>query len=105
MKGTTIVTLSLTACSLILYGVSLLAQAPHGTQSEEVPRGTIDGVNATFTLDFQPAPWGSIHVYRNGARLQRNNDYTLGGPNHLQIIFNPPGIPQPGDTVFADYTY
>ncbi len=97
---------------------SLPAQTPHGTTSEEVPRGAIDGVNASFTLNFQPAPWGSIHVYRNGMRLKRvvqsgpallPGDYTLGGPNHMQIIFQPaclPScIPQPTDTLLADYTY
>ena len=99
----------------LLFGLVMLycvgetnAQAPHGTASEETPKGTVDGVNATFTLNFQPLPWGSIHVFRNGLRQQRNFDYTLGGPNHMQIIFNPCCIPQPGppvDTLLADYTY
>ncbi len=86
----------------VLY---LHAQAPHGTASEEVPRGVIDGTNTTFTLNFQPAPWGSIHVFRNGLRQQRNNDFTLGGPNHTQVIFNVISTPQPGDILLADYTY
>lgn len=91
------------------------AQAPHGTASEETPRGAIDGVNSSFTLNFQPAPFSSIHVYRNGLRQQRNLDYLLTGPNHMQIVFQPipvqpPGtipmvVPQPGDSLLADYTY
>ncbi len=85
--------------------ISLPAQAPHGTASEEVPRGLIDGTNTTFTLNFQPAPWGSIHIFRNGLRQQRNNDFTLGGLNHTQVIFNVIAIPQPGDILLADYTY
>jgi hypothetical protein len=85
--------------------LALVGQTPHGTASEEVPRGVIDGVNATFTLNFQPAPWGSIHVFRNGLRQQRNNDFTLGGLNHTQVIFNAISTPQPGDILFADYTY
>ncbi len=99
-------------CSMVGFGtidIIVHAQVPHGTASEEVPRGVIDGVNATFTLNFQPAPWGSIHLFRNGMRVQRNNDYTLGGSNHMQVIFspscNPSCIPQPGDTLLADYTY
>ncbi len=92
-----------------------MAQAPHGIQSEEVPRGAIDGVNSSFALNFQPAPFGSLHVFRNGLRQKRNLDYILTGPNHMQIVFQPlpvvpPGtigqvIPQPGDILLADYTY
>jgi hypothetical protein len=90
--------------------MDLIAQAPHGTQSEEVPRGVIDGTNTTFTLNFQPAPWGSIHVFRNGLRMQRNLDYLLGGTNHTQVIFSTPAcvsncVPQAGDTIVVDYTY
>jgi hypothetical protein len=100
--------------SIIILSVALIftnlpprihAQAPHGTASEEAPRGVIDGTNTIFTLNFQPAPWGSIHVYRNGLRQQRNNDFTLGGPNHTQVIFNLIATPQPGDILLADYTY
>jgi hypothetical protein len=90
---------------LIFASIGALSQAPHGTASEEVPRGVIDGTNTTFTLNFQPAPWGSIHVFRNGLRQQRNNDFTLGGPNHTQVIFNLIAAPQPGDILLADYTY
>jgi hypothetical protein len=99
-------------CTLIL---PIHAQAPHGTASEEVPRGVIDGTNVTFTLNFQPAPWGSIHVYRNGLRQMRHTDFELGGLNHTQILFIPIpvvppgtgilGVPQPGDILLADYTY
>jgi hypothetical protein len=108
-----------------LSDVAIIVHAQaHGTASEEVPRGAIDGVNGTYTLNFQPLPWGSIHFYRNGRRLQRNTDYSLGGPNHTQIIFlstctypvwidnilnvpviGPCAVPQPGDVLLADYTY
>ncbi len=91
---------------LLLIISGLIAQAPHGTASEEVPRGVIDGANATFTLNFQPAPWGSIHVFRNGLRQWRNADYILTGPNHMQIIFTSTCcIPQVGDRLLVDYTY
>jgi hypothetical protein len=106
-------------CFIVLMGISciiaLYAQSPHGTASEEVPRGVIDGTNTTFTLNFQPAPWGSLHFFRNGLRQQRNVDYMLTGPNHMQIVFLPIpvlppgtgflGAPQPGDILLADYTY
>lgn len=87
---------------------SVFAQS-HGTASEEVPRGVIDGVNGTFTLNFQPAPFASLHLFRNGLRLHRGVDYTLGGQFFLNVIFSsscPSScIPQPGDVLLADYTY
>ena len=85
--------------------VSVYAQGGHGTASEEVPRGALDGTNTTFTLNFQPLPWASIHVYVNGLRLHRGNDYTLGGTFNSQLIFTAAATPQPGDVVLADYTY
>lgn len=89
--------------------MDVIAQAPHGTASEEVPRGLIDGANPSFTLNFQPSPWGSLHVFRNGLRLQRNLDYILTGTNHMQIVFTltcaPSCVPMPGDIILADYTY
>ena len=90
--------------------VHVHAQA-HGTSSGEHPRGTMDGINTTFQLNFQPAPWGSIHVFLNGLRLDRNLDFVLGGPNMSQIQFALPAtaptivIPQPGDVLVVDYTY
>jgi hypothetical protein len=96
------------ACGLVtvvsgLHFYVIHAQPPHGTASEEVPRGAVDGVNFTYILTFQPAPWGSLHVFRNGLRQMRHLDYELGGPNHTQVIFVL--IPQPGDILLADYTY
>lgn len=90
------------------WGITVFAQS-HGTASEEVPRGVIDGVNATFTLNFQPLPFASLHLFRNGLRLHRGVDYTLGGQFFLNVIFSsscPSScIPQPGDVLLADYTY
>lgn len=101
--------------SVLVIGIDTIRPAvhaqAHGTASEEVPRGAIDGINTVFTLNFQPAPWASIHVYLNGLRLHRNYDYVLGGPNMEQIQFAPPAtaptinIPLPGDLLLVDYTY
>jgi hypothetical protein len=109
--GLTLISIGL----IIIVSQLLFAQSPHGIVSEETPRGAIDGVNSSFTLNFQPAPFSSIHLFRNGLRQQRNVDYILSGPNHMQIVFNPlpvqpPGtvgliIPIPGDSLLADYTY
>ena|SRR5215813_2467063 len=99
-------------CLLGMLALCLgLGQAPHGISSEEVPSGVLDGANSTFTLSFQPLPWSSLHLYRNGLRLKRGLDYVLSGQNHNQVVFCNPcadgssGIPLPGDVIVADYTY
>lgn len=73
--------------------------------NEETLQGVIDGVNATFTIQFQPLPWSSLKVWRGGVRLKRGLDYSLGGTNHRDIVFAPAQIPQLNDVLLADYTY
>jgi hypothetical protein len=84
---------------------------------EETPLGVLDGNNAIFTIQHQPAPWSAIKLYRNGMRLKRAvfpqglGDYVLDTTvfNSTKIVFQPACIPscipQPGDTLLADYTY
>jgi hypothetical protein len=90
---------------------------------EETPLGVIDGINPTFAIAHQPLPWGAIKLYRNGIRLKRfvavpgtpagafQGDYTLDTTvfSNTKIVFlpacTPSCIPQPGDTLLADYTY
>jgi len=68
----------------------------------ETPSGTIDGVNATFTLVNTVAPANSLMLYKNGL-LQAagvSNDFTLSGST---ITFNAGAIPKSGDTLIATY--
>ena len=70
--------------------------------TNETPSGTIDGVNSVFTLLHAPAPVTSLALYRNGLRQAMGGDFTLSG---TQITFSAGNIPQPGDTLLADYEY
>jgi len=45
----------------------------------ETPSGTIDGVNATFTLSKTPNPTASLTLTLNGQVLIQGSDYTLSG--------------------------
>lgn len=45
----------------------------------ETPTGTIDGANATFTLDFEPNPTSSLLLWLNGVYQNQGSDYTLSG--------------------------
>lgn len=71
------------------------------TQSvlEETLAGTLDGANAVFTVTHAPI---QVQVYRNGIRQKNNFDFTLLGAT---FTFLAGAVPQPGDTVFADYTW
>lgn len=65
----------------------------------EVPGGTIDGMNGTFTLANTPQGL-SLMLFRNGIYLTANSDYTLTGTT---IQFVSGAIPQPGDALIAEY--
>ena len=67
----------------------------------ELPGGTLDGSNTSFTLANAPTPSTTLHLYQNGLRLQSGVDYVLTGS---VITFL--AIPQPGDALpLADYRY
>jgi hypothetical protein len=67
----------------------------------EVPSGTIDGVNATFTLANTPTA-GSVTLHKNGIRqfVGAGNDYTISS---LTVTFLAGNLPQVGDNLLADY--
>jgi hypothetical protein len=69
---------------------------------QETPAGTVNGVNATFTLAQAPTPASSLHLYLNGVRLRQGTDYTLSGTT---ITYVAGSVPQTGDTHHADYRY
>lgn len=65
----------------------------------EVPTGTVNGVNAAFTLANTPTS-GSLHLYKNGLRQKVTTDYTLSGTT---VTFVAGNLPQTGDLLLADY--
>ncbi|MCE5306326.1 MAG: hypothetical protein LLG20_01665 [Acidobacteriales bacterium] len=66
----------------------------------EVPSGSVDGVNAAFTLVNSPDPAGSLSLYRNGVLQKPGFDYSITGAS---ITFVSTAIPQSGDTLLASY--
>lgn len=67
----------------------------------EVPSGTVDGINATFTLSSSPVA-GSSHVYVNGSlqEVGATADYTIAGAT---ITFNVGAIPATGSKILVSY--
>jgi len=67
---------------------------------EEIPAGTLDGTNVTFTLSAVPTPASSLALYRNGVLQKAGLDFNLSG-NIIQFLVV--STPQPGDTLLASY--
>ena len=65
----------------------------------EVPGGTINDTNSTFTLVNAPSGQ-SLALYRNGVYLTAGSDYNLTGST---IVFINSAQPRSGDSVVASY--
>lgn len=67
----------------------------------EVPSGTINSINDTFTLANTPIA-GSQHLYKNGVRQNPGGglDYTI---STATITFLAGNIPQTSDVLLVDY--
>lgn len=100
-------------------GATLLCVTPSalgiGTPvHNEIPAGSVNGTNATFTLANSPIS-GTQEIYVNGIRMCPGATSTAtcgtGGPpvdyviSGNTITFNSPSIPQTGDTILADYSH
>jgi hypothetical protein len=89
------------SADLLLAYYRLAASLPGvGFVDAETPAGTVDGVNASFTLVQAPNPASSLGLYRNGIRLKSGVDYTL---NNNGISFVAAMIPQIGDVLLCSY--
>lgn len=64
----------------------------------QVPSGTINGINAVFTLSDIPV---TLLLFRNGVLQQVTVDYNISG---LTITFTAGNIPIAGDSLVAYYT-
>lgn len=53
-----------------------------GNEIQEIPSGTINGINTVFTLSETPATDASVKLYRNGIFMRQgaSGDYTISGP-------------------------
>jgi hypothetical protein len=83
-------------------GISVLRQY------QEVPTGTVDGSNATFTIRTIPNLQYPTLVFRNGLLMMPSGDYVISGAT---LRFLGPGetssgvtaVPQSGDTLQIVY--
>lgn len=57
----------------------------------EIPTGSINGANQTFTLAGNPNPDSSLEVFANGQKLALTEDYTLSGDTLSTVVAFPLG--------------
>jgi len=68
--------------------------------NKEIPSGSIDGINTTYTLSNEPI-LGSDHIYLNGVLIEdKDNDYSISGS---LITFSNPLLP--GMKLHCTYYY
>jgi uncharacterized protein YoxC len=69
----------------------------------ELPSGTINGTNLTFTLAATPSPAASLTLFKNGVLLTQGADYVLSAAT---VTFaNTTVAPQAGDSLTASYRH
>jgi hypothetical protein len=65
---------------------------------QEVPSGTVNGSNVTFTLSFTPDDSASVSVYLNGLSQRVTTDYSITGATLTFVT-----APALGQGVFVTY--
>jgi hypothetical protein len=67
---------------------------------DEVPTGSVDGINTTFVLAQTPSPASSVKVFQNGTKRTLATDYTFSGMTITFLV-----APETGDIITVDYRY
>ena len=76
---------------------------PASFNDAELPVGTINGTNLTFTLANAPSPAASLMLFKNGVLLTQGVDYALSGAT---VTFTSTTVaPQAGDSLTASYRH
>ena len=65
---------------------------------DEIPTGTIDGSNMSFTLANSPNPVNSLEVRKNGLIMMLTEEYSLSGDTLTLVV-----APRTGMNLRVDY--
>jgi len=98
--------------SVLLFGLPGTAHSQSASCSDatcetgnlaisETPQGVVDGWNPTFVLSKQPSQDFGLLVFRNGIRMNSNQDFSA---KDRTITFVPAQVPVPGDFVRVEYS-
>ena len=67
----------------------------------EIPSGTVDGANLTFTLLWKPI-FETMQILLNGVILKPTTDYTVSGKT---LTVDAGSVPLPGDQFIVSYRF
>lgn len=70
------------------------------TWAQEVPSGTVDSSNVTFTLAHTPKYPAALHCSLDGLVQKQTTDYSLSGSTITFV-----SAPVTGSTLYCDYVY
>lgn len=71
-----------------------------GTRIQEVPAGTVNNSNKTFTLSQTPTSSASVDLYQDGGILTQGVDYTISS-----VTIAMTNAPNFGMVLYASYSY
>lgn len=83
----------------ILSGATINNYGSSSIVVGEIPNGTINGSNATFTTDYDFVP-ESVLFFRNGLAQYNPTHYTTSGTTTINLNFSP----IVGDVLTVNYT-
>lgn len=68
--------------------------------NKEVPSGTVNGSNVTFTLSFAPTSADSLNLYLDRGILALTTHYSISGVTITMVT-----APAVGQSLYASYQY
>jgi hypothetical protein len=68
------------------------------TEMQEIPSGTVNGINVTFTLSDTPKTDSALKLYQDGLMLRQGTDYTVSG-----VTITMTTAPELGQELYANY--
>jgi hypothetical protein len=74
----------------------VLADVTH----KEVPSGTVNSSNTSFTLTYAPTSADSLSLYLDGLLLNLTTDYSVSGTTITMVV-----APAFGQGLYATYQY
>jgi len=67
---------------------------------KQVPSGTVNGSNTSFSLTYEPTSADSLSLYLDGILLELTTDYSISGTTITMVV-----APAVGQKLYASFQY
>jgi hypothetical protein len=68
--------------------------------NKEIPSGTVNGSNTSFTISFAPTSSDSLTLFIDGIAKELTTDYSISGTTITMVV-----APVAGQALYATYQY